>query len=84
MHDPTLLLFAGALVHKQNALAGSYPGGQRKRSSVSVHGEHAGKLVEGFQKYVLPKNMHTDGQPEPLASSERSGWPNLCMHMRQI
>ncbi|MGC1257349.1 MAG: hypothetical protein WA867_17445, partial [Candidatus Acidiferrales bacterium] len=67
-------------VHNQNALARSHPGGQRKRSTVSVHGEHAAEFTEGFLEYVLPENMHGDRQFEPLASSERSAWPNPYAH----
>jgi hypothetical protein len=60
MRNPAFLLLAGTLVHKQNPLALSYLGGQRKRSSMSVHGEHVGELIERFQEDVLPKNMHGD------------------------
>jgi hypothetical protein len=39
-----------------------------------------GKLVEGFQKNVLPENMHGDGQHEPLAPSDLPAWSKLCIH----
>lgn len=48
IHDPAFLFFASTLVHNQNALARSHPGGQRERPSVSVHGEHVGELTERF------------------------------------
>ena len=80
MRHPAFLLLAGTLVHDQNSLALPYLGGQRKRSSVSVHREHVGKLVEGFQKNVLPENMHGDGQYEPLAPSDLPVWSKLCIH----
>ena len=80
MRNSAFLLLAGTLVHKQNPLALSYLGGQRKRSSMSVHGEHVGELVEGFQENVLPKNMHGDGQYESLAPSDLPARPNLCVH----
>jgi len=67
--DPAFSLFSGALIHKQNTLAPLYPGRQGERSAVSVYGERLGEFTQGFPKYVLPKNMHGDGQEEPLASS---------------
>jgi hypothetical protein len=81
MHNPAFLLLAGTLVHNQNPLALLYPGGQRKRSSMSVHREHVGELVEGFQEDVLPKNMHGDGQYEPLAPSDFPARSKLCIHI---
>jgi len=64
----------------KNPLALSYFGGQGKRSSMSVHGEHMGELVERFQEDVLPKNMHGDGQHESLAPADWPAWPKLCIH----
>ncbi|MFZ3331849.1 MAG: hypothetical protein WA197_14540, partial [Candidatus Acidiferrales bacterium] len=52
----------------------------RERPSVSVHRKHVGEFTEGFLEYVLPEDMHGDGQYEPLASSERSAWPNPYAH----
>jgi hypothetical protein len=80
MRDPAFLLLAGTLVHNQNPLALSHFGGQRKRSSMSVHGEHVGELVEGFQEDVLPKNMHGDGQYESLAPSDWPAGSKLWIH----
>jgi hypothetical protein len=77
MHDSAFLFLAGTLVHKQNPLVLLYSGGQRNRSSVSVHIKHVGEFVEGFREYILAKNMHRDGQYEPLASSGLPARPNL-------
>ena len=77
MHDPAFLLLARTLIHEQNPLALLHSGGQRKRSSVSVHRKHVGEFVEGFREYILAKNMHRDGQYEPLASSGLPARPNL-------
>jgi hypothetical protein len=80
VRDAAFSLFAGALVHNQNPLTLLYLGGQRQRSAVSVYRMRVRELIEGFPEHVLPKNMDTDGQYEPLASSESSAWPNLCIH----
>jgi hypothetical protein len=80
MHDSAFLLLAGTLIHKQNPLALLHSGGQRKGSSVSTHGKHVGEFVEGFRECVLAKNMHRDGQYEPLASSGLPARPNFCVH----
>jgi hypothetical protein len=77
MYDSAFLLLACTLIHKQNPLALLHPGGQRKGSSVSAHGNHVGEFVERLSEYVLAENMHGDGQYQPLASSELPAWPNL-------
>ena len=82
MDDPAFSLFASPLINNQYPLAVLYPCGQRKRSSMSAHGEHPGELVEGVQEYVLPKNMHIDGQCEPLASSEMPDWLRMRIHVK--
>jgi len=80
VRDSTFSLFASALIYKQNPLALLDPGGQRERSAVSVYRQHARELAEGFPEHVLPKNMHANGQSEPLASSGLFSWPKLKIH----
>jgi hypothetical protein len=80
LSDPAFLFSASVLIHNQNALALLYPGRERKRSSVSVHGEHVGELIEGLSENILPENMDRDGQSEPLAAPDFSAWPNLDIH----
>jgi hypothetical protein len=80
IYDPAFSLLACAPIYEQNPLVFLDPGGQRERSSVSVHREHVGELVEGIPEHVLPKNMYPDGQAEPRASSELPARPNLGFH----
>jgi hypothetical protein len=69
VYNPAFLLLPGVPVLNQNRLPFLHVGGERNQSPVSIHGQHAGHLTEGFAGYILPVDPHGYGQPEPLASS---------------